>query len=107
MTITAGKNNRQEIENIDLRLNTVELTGLQAGQSVNRINIIRPIFAKETETNFERACSPMEATMVSELQKRIQTSVPSKKRGSMNMVESAPEGDTVFKRAHLGTCNQS
>ena len=71
MTITAGKNNRQEIENIDLRLNTVELTGLQAGQSVNRINIIRPIFAKETETNFERACSPMEATMVSELQKRI------------------------------------
>ena len=61
MTITAGKKNRTEMEN------TVELTGLQAGQSVNRINIIRPIFAKETETNFERACSPMEATMVSEL----------------------------------------
>ena len=33
--------------------------------------MIKPIFTKETDTNFERACSPMEATMVSELQKRI------------------------------------
>ena len=74
---------------------------------MNRINIIKPIFTKETDTNFERACSPMEATMVSELQKRIQTSVPTKKRGSMNMVESAPEGVTGFKRSYAGDCNQS
>ena len=71
--------------------------------------MIKPIFTKETDTNFERACSPMEATMVSELQKRIQTSVPTKKRGSiqMNMVESAPEGVTGFKRTYVGECNKS
>ena len=107
LTITADKKPRPlgADGRIDLMVGTSEFKGPAVGQSVNRVKIVNPMMSKDCDTTFDRSASPMNAmnaTMSNEVQKRIQTSVPTKKRGSLNSVdESRVSG---VSRPHVINC---
>ena len=93
LTITTGAKKRPT--GADGRMDLLAGTSEFQGSGVNRVSIVNPQTSEAFGATFERSGSPLNAghdTMATQVQNRIQTSVPGRKRGSLEQGSDKANG---------------